>query len=86
MMSSNMKRATLVALHFLTTLASAHLFKYYVVVIMYLAPVRFPGGFIGPMKSMAHFSNTCRVSCGAYGISSLLDGFPTLWHKSQALE
>jgi hypothetical protein len=85
-MSSNMKRTTVVSLQSLTSLALAHLVKYPVAVIMCLAPVHFPGGFIGPTKSMDHFSNACRVSCGANGISSLLDGFPTLWHTSQALE
>jgi hypothetical protein len=80
MMSSNMKHATIVALQSLTTLASTHVFKYSVIVMMYLAPMCFPGGFIGPTKSMAHFSNACRVNYGANGISSLLDGFPTLWH------
>jgi hypothetical protein len=86
MMSSNMKCETVVALQSLTSLASTDLVKYYVAVIMYLTPVRFLGGFIGPTKSMAHFSNACRVSYGANGISSLLDGFPTLWHTSQTLE
>jgi hypothetical protein len=86
MMSSNMKCVVVVALHSLTALASAHLVNYFVAMMMYLSPVHFPGGFIGPTKSMAHFSNACRVSCGANGISSLLEGFPTLWHKSQALE
>jgi hypothetical protein len=86
MMSSNMKRAAVVALQSLTALASALLVKYFVVVIMHLYSVHFPGGFIGPTKSMDHLSNACRVSCGANGISSLLDGFPTLWHTSQALE
>jgi hypothetical protein len=85
MMSSNMKCATVVSLQSLTALASAHLVKYYVTIIMYLALVHFPGGFIGPTKSMNHFSNDCRVSYGANGISSLLDGFPTIWHTSQAL-
>jgi hypothetical protein len=77
---SNMRHAIVVALQSLTALASTHLVKYYVIVIMYLAPVCFPGGFIGPTKSMSHFSNACRVSYGDNGISSLLDGFPTLWH------
>jgi hypothetical protein len=85
MMSSNMKHTTVVALQSLTALALAHLVNYSVVVIMYLTHVRFPSGFIGPTKSMAHFSNACRVNYGASGISSLLDGFPTLWHTSQAL-
>jgi hypothetical protein len=74
-MSSNMNRIAVVALQSLIALASAHLVKYFVTVIMYLDPVHFPIGFIGPTKSMAHFSNSCSVSCGAKGISSLLDGF-----------
>jgi hypothetical protein len=77
-MSSNIKHTIVVALQSLTTLASSHLVRYYVAVIIYLALVHFPGGSIGPMKSMAHFSNACRVICSASGISSLLDGFPTL--------
>jgi hypothetical protein len=81
-----MKCATVVALQSLTALASTHLVKYYVIVIMYLALVHFPGGFIGPTKSMVHLSNSCRVSCGVNDISSLLYGFPTLWQTSQALE
>jgi hypothetical protein len=85
MMSSNMKHTTVVALQSLTSLASSHLVKYYVTVMMYLDLVHFPGGFIGPTNSMAHFSNACKLSCGAKGISSLLDSFPTLWHTSQAL-
>jgi hypothetical protein len=84
-MSSNIKCAVVVALQSFTSLASAHLVRYYVALIMYRAPVCFPGGFIGPTKSMAHFSNACRVIYGANGISSLRDGFPTLWHTSQAL-
>jgi hypothetical protein len=82
MMSSNMKRTTVVALHSLTSLASSHLVKYLVAVMMYLAPVHFPSGFIGPTKSMAHFSNACKFRWGANGMSSLLDDFPTLWHTS----
>jgi hypothetical protein len=78
MISSNMKHTVVVALQSLIALSSAHLVKYSVAVIMYLAHVRFPGGFIGPMKSMDHLSNACRVNCGAKGISSLLDDFQTL--------
>jgi hypothetical protein len=85
MMSSNMNKEVVVALQYLTALASAHLVNYSVPVNMYLAPVRFPGGFIGPTKSMAHFSNVCRVICSAKVISSHLDGFPTLCRISQAL-
>jgi hypothetical protein len=82
MMSSNMKCAIVVALHSLTSLASTHLVKYFFVVIMYLDPIRFPGGFIDPTKSMSYFSNACRASCVSSGISSLLEGFLTLWHTS----
>jgi hypothetical protein len=85
MMSSNMKRIAIVSLHSLTSLTLTHLVKYSVAVIMYLAHVRFPGGFIGPTTTMAHFSNSFRVSCGAKGISSLLDDFPTIWHTLQSL-
>jgi hypothetical protein len=81
-----MKRATVVSLQSLTSLALAHLVKYYVTMMMYLAPVCFPGVFIGPTKSVAHLSNACRVNFGANGILSLRDGFPALWHTSQALE
>jgi hypothetical protein len=84
-MSSNIHHAAIVALQYLTALASTHLVKYYVTVMMYLAPVHFPDGFMGPTKSMAHFSNAFRVICGANGISSRLDVFPTLWHTSKAL-
>ena len=80
-----MKHGAVVALQSLTALASAHLVKYYVAAKMYLAPMHFPSGFIGPTRSMAHFSNACKVSWGANGMSSLLDVFPTLWHTSQAL-
>jgi hypothetical protein len=80
MISSNMKCIDVVALQSLIDVASSHLFKYYVTMIMYLVPVCFLGGFIGPMKSMSHFSNSCKVSRGSNDISSLLYGFPTLWH------
>jgi hypothetical protein len=85
MISSNINHVVVVALQSLIAFSSAHLVKYYVAVMLYLAPVHFLGGFIGPTKSIAHFSNAYKVSCGAKGISSLLEGFPTLWHTSQAL-
>jgi hypothetical protein len=66
-----MKCATVAALHSLIALASTHLVKYSVAVMMYLAPVHFLGGFMGPMKSMAHFSNACRVNC----LNGLASGF-----------
>jgi hypothetical protein len=85
MMSSNMKHAVVFSLQSLTSLALAHLVKYSITVIMYLSLVHFPGGFIGPTKSMAHFSNAYNVSWVSSGMSSLLNNFPTLWHISQAL-
>jgi hypothetical protein len=85
MISSNMKHAVVVALQSLTSLAYAHLVKYFVAVMIYLASMHFLGGFIGPTKSMAHFSNDCNIIWGANDISSLLEGFPILWHTSQDL-
>jgi hypothetical protein len=84
-MSSNINHVAIVALQSLTALASDHLVRYSVIVIIYLSPVCFPGGFIGPTKSMAHFLNACRAICGDKGISSLRDGLPNLWHTSHAL-
>jgi hypothetical protein len=85
MISSNTNHAVVVALQSLTALASSHLVKYFVAVMMYRAHLRFLGGLIGPTKLMSHFSNACKVIWGAKGISSLLEGFPTRWHTSQAL-
>jgi hypothetical protein len=76
--SSKMNCAAVVAPQSLTSLASAHLVKYYVAVIMYRDPVCLPSGLIGPTKSMAHFLNTCNVNCSAKGISSLLEVFHNL--------
>ena len=78
-----MNCVAVVASQFLTGFASAHLVRYSVAVMMYLAPVRFPGGLIGPTKSIAHLSNAYSVIYGRSGISSLLEGFPTLWQISQ---
>ena len=86
MMFSKMNCAAVAASQFLTALASAHLVRYYVPVMMYLTPVHFPGGLIGPMKSIAHLSNARSVICGCSGISSLRKGFPTLWKISQHMQ
>jgi hypothetical protein len=58
--------------------SSTHLVKNYVAVIMYLAPDLLIDGLIGPTNSISHLSNACNVTCRCEGISSLLDGFPTL--------
>jgi hypothetical protein len=62
MMSSNMNYVDVVTLYSLTSLDFSHLVKYSVAVIMYLTPMHFLGGLIGPTKSMDHFSNACKVS------------------------
>ena len=60
--------------------------RYYIPVMMYLTPVRFPGGLIGPTNSIAHLSNARNVTCGRNDISSHREGFPTLWQISQHLQ
>ena len=82
----NMNCIAVVVLQSFTGAASTHLVKYSVIVIIYLARVRFPGGLIGPTKSIAHLSNACNVICGFKGISFLHDGFPVLWQTSQLLQ
>jgi hypothetical protein len=74
----NKKCAIVSTLQSITGVASSHRVRYFVVVMMYLAPDLLVGGLIGPMKSMAHLSKTCNVTCGFNGISSLLEGFLTL--------
>jgi hypothetical protein len=59
------------ALQSLIDLAFSHLVKYFAVVIIYLSPVCLPSGLIGLTMSMAYFSNTCNVNCGAKGNTSL---------------
>jgi hypothetical protein len=61
-----------------TSVTSTHRVRYFVVVSLYLALDLHAGGLIGPMKSMAHLSKSYNVTCGFNGISSLLEGFPTL--------
>jgi len=77
--SSNRKCAVVSALQYLTSVTSAHLGRYLVTVIMYLSPVLFAGGLIGPKKYVVHFLNTYKVTHGHSDISSLLFGLPTLW-------
>ena len=74
------------ASQFLTTFTSAHLVRYSVPVMMYLTPVHFLGGLIGPTKSIAHLSNARSIICGRSDISSLREGVPTLWQISQHLQ
>jgi hypothetical protein len=58
--------------------SSSHLVKYFFVVMIYLVPNLLVGGLIGNTKYTGHFSNSLRVTLGLIGISSLMDGFPTL--------
>jgi hypothetical protein len=55
---SNKKCVVIYALQSLTGVSSAHLVKYYVSIMMYLAPDLHVGGLIGLKKSISHFSNT----------------------------
>jgi hypothetical protein len=75
---SNRKCVSVSVLYLLNNVASSHHLKYYVIVMMYLAPDLLDGGLIGPTKSISHLSNTCKVTSGIKGISSLLLGLPTL--------
>jgi hypothetical protein len=75
---SNKNHAVVSMLQSLIGSALAHLVKYSIVIMIYLAPNRLVGGLIDPTKSMTHFSNSCNVTCGTKGISSLLEGFPSL--------
>jgi hypothetical protein len=75
---SNKKFVAVFVLESLTSVASSHIVKHYVKVMMYLAPHLFNGGWIGPTKSISHFSDICKVTCGFRGISSLLLGLETL--------
>jgi hypothetical protein len=75
---SNKKSVVVSVLQYFTSVASAHIVKYYVAVMIYLAPDLFVGGLIGPIISISHLSNNCEVTCGLRGIASRLLGFPTL--------
>jgi hypothetical protein len=55
---SNKKYVIVFALQSLNCVASAHLVKYYVAVMMYFAPDLLVGGLIGPKKSITHLPNT----------------------------
>jgi hypothetical protein len=62
MISSNINCAAVATLQSLNALVSAHLVKYSVAVMIYRAHVCFPVGLMGPTKSIAHFSNACKVN------------------------
>jgi hypothetical protein len=75
---SNKKCIVVSALQSFTGVASTHLVRYYVMVIMYLDPVLFAGGLIGPKNYISHLSNAFNFTCGHNGISSLMLSLPTL--------
>jgi hypothetical protein len=75
---SNRNHVVVSTVQSITSVASTHLVKYSVAVMMYLSPNLLNYGLIGPTNSMDHLSNYCNVTCGFNGISSHLDGFPTL--------
>jgi hypothetical protein len=74
----NKKCAIVSVLQSITGVTCTQQVRYSVDVIMYLSLDRLAGGLINPMNSMDHLSKTCNVTCGFNGISSLLEGFPTL--------
>jgi hypothetical protein len=75
---SNKKCVIVFALQSFTGATYAHLVRYSVAVIMYLASILFVGGLIGPTNSISHLSNAHNFIYGLNGISSLLLGLPTL--------
>jgi hypothetical protein len=52
---SNKKGVVVFVLQSLTGVASSHLVKYSVALMIYLSPDIFVGGLIGPTKSISHF-------------------------------
>jgi hypothetical protein len=54
----NKKCVVLSTLQSFTGVASTHIVRYFVTVIMYLAPIIFVGGLIGPTKYISHLSNS----------------------------
>jgi hypothetical protein len=75
---SNRNHVAVFVIQSVTSVASAHLVKYYVTVIIYLGYDLLASGLIGPMKSISHLSRSCRGTYVCKGILSLMDGFPTL--------
>jgi hypothetical protein len=58
---SNKKCGVVYALQSLTSVVSSHLVNYSVTVMIYLARDLLASGWIGPLKSISHFSNTYKV-------------------------
>jgi hypothetical protein len=75
---SNRKCVVAYALKSFIGAAFTHFVRYSIAVMMYLAPVLFTGGLIGPTKSIGHLSNAYNVTCNCNGILSYLLGLPTL--------
>jgi hypothetical protein len=75
---SNKKCVIASSLQYVIGVSFAHFVGYYVTVMIYLSLDLFVGGLIVPTKSISHLSNTCNITCGLRGISSLLLGLPTL--------
>jgi hypothetical protein len=61
---SNKKCVVFSMLQYFTSVASADVVKYSVMVIRYLAPKIFVGGLIGPIKYISHSLNIWKVTCG----------------------
>jgi hypothetical protein len=54
---SNIKCVVVSALQSFTGVASTHIFRYSIVVIIYLTPIILAGGLMGPTNSITHLSN-----------------------------
>jgi len=59
---SNKKHVAVYALQSFIGVASSHIVKYSVTVIIYLSHDLLEGGLIGPTNSTAHLSNTYKVT------------------------
>jgi hypothetical protein len=75
---SNKKHVVFSTLQSFMHATSSHIVKYYVAVIIFVYPYLFPGGLIGPTKSISHSLNTYKVTCGLRGISSYTLRLPPL--------
>jgi hypothetical protein len=81
---SNINCTTVSVVHSIISVAYAHMVKYSITVIMYLALDLLVDGLIGPTKSILHLENACNVKCGCKCIPSPLDVFSSLLHTSHA--
>lgn len=82
---SNINLANVYVVKYFTIFTLAHLVRYSIIVMMYMAWVWRTNGLIGPMKSIFHFSNIYKACTNCSGSLSWWDDFQTLWHTSHPL-